>query len=179
MVVEPLTPRVQDGQYAHLRAQPLRVLSQPQQGSGRSPEQDLVDDALVLERDGGDLRRHGEHDVEVLDRQDFALAIGKPLRPCCSLALGTMPIAARVVRDRLLATAKTTLDVAAHGGGAAAHKVAQYPALGSGNPAVPGGVEGRAVLADDVSKFELRSCHSPMAFGQAVVVGRSSGLLVP
>jgi hypothetical protein len=31
----------------------------------RCPEQDIVDNGLVLERDDLNLRRHGEHDVEI------------------------------------------------------------------------------------------------------------------
>jgi hypothetical protein len=88
--------------------------------------------------------------VEVFDRQDFTLAIGEPLRSRCGLALGAMPIAARVVRNRLVTAAKAALDMATHGGGAAAQNVAHHPAFCSGDPAAPGGVEGRPVLADDV-----------------------------
>ena len=41
----------------------------------RRREQDRVDVGLVLEGDGGDRRGHGEHDVEVGNRQEFSLPV--------------------------------------------------------------------------------------------------------
>ena len=46
---------------------------------GRSLEQEVVDDGLVLVGDIGDRRRQREHDVEVADREQIGLALGQPL----------------------------------------------------------------------------------------------------
>jgi hypothetical protein len=48
----------------------------------------------VLERDGGDRCRPGEHDMEIGNRQKFGLAGGEPLRPRCAITLRTMAITA-------------------------------------------------------------------------------------
>ena len=61
---------------------------------GGGPEQEVVDDGLVLEGDVGDLGRQREDDVEVGDRQQFGLALGQPLRAARALALRAMPVAA-------------------------------------------------------------------------------------
>jgi hypothetical protein len=61
--------------------------------------QEIVDDGLVLVGDGPDPRRQREHDVEVRDAQQFGLALLQPCARLRALALGTMPIAARVVGD--------------------------------------------------------------------------------
>jgi hypothetical protein len=61
-------------------------------------KQDGVDDRLVVERDVRDRSRHGEHDVEVGNWQQFGLACFEPLGACQTLALRAVPIAAGVVR---------------------------------------------------------------------------------
>ena len=81
--------------------------------SRRRPEQDVVDDRLVLQRDGGDRRRHGEDDVEVRHRQQLGLAISEPLRAGQTLALRAVPVAAGIVGDAGLAAILAALDMAA------------------------------------------------------------------
>ena len=53
-----VSPGVQHGEEADLRAQMLRVGGDGAQRLRRRPEQDVVDHGLVLERDDGDLVRH-------------------------------------------------------------------------------------------------------------------------
>lgn len=73
--------------------------------------------------------RHGEDDVEILDRQQFGLAIFEPLRTRERLALRTVPIAAAVESDALVAAGIALLDVAAQRGRAAALDGAHHAAL--------------------------------------------------
>jgi hypothetical protein len=72
------SPRVQHGGDADPGAEMLRVRRDPQHGLGRSLEQQVVDDGLVLVCDVGDLGRQREDDVEVSDRQQIGLALGEP-----------------------------------------------------------------------------------------------------
>src|SRR5205814_10453652 len=60
----------------------------------RRPEQEVVDDRLVLQRNAGDGLGHGEHDMEVGYREQFSLAIGDPLRAGHALAFWAVPVAA-------------------------------------------------------------------------------------
>ena len=46
--------------------------------SDGGPEQQVVDDRLVLPGDVGDLGRQREDDVEIADRQQVGLALGEP-----------------------------------------------------------------------------------------------------
>ena len=73
-----------------MRAQRLR----------RRPEQDVVDDCLVLERDILDRRRHGEHNVEIRHVEQFGLAVCDPLGTRQALALRAVSITAGVVGER-------------------------------------------------------------------------------
>jgi hypothetical protein len=85
---------VQHGQKADLRTQMLGVGGNPGQRLGDRPKQNIVDHDLVLERDDGDLVRHGEDDVEIWRIEQFGLPVLKPLSPGKTLALGTIPVSA-------------------------------------------------------------------------------------
>ena len=86
---------------------------------GGGPEQQVVDDRLVLPGDVGDLGRQREDDVEIADRQQVGLALGEPGARGRGLALRTMPIATRVVGDPKIAAVVAAIDMAAERRGAA------------------------------------------------------------
>src|SRR6266851_5304344 len=102
------------------------------------PEQDIVDDGLVLEGDDLDLLGHREHDVEVGHVEQFGLTVREPLGARETLALWATFVAARVVRDALMATIAARLDVTAKSGGAAT--------LDREHGAPPRGGQRRAIL---------------------------------
>ena len=58
------------------------------------PEQDIVDHGLVMKRDGCDLIRHREHDMEVGHVEQFRLTVLQPLGAGQTLALWAVPVAA-------------------------------------------------------------------------------------
>ena len=92
--VEFLPPSMEYGHDADLGAQVLRVFRDRAQCLRRCPEQNVVDDFLVLQGDARQLMRDREDDVEVLDGQDLLLALCGPLGSCCLLALGAVPVSA-------------------------------------------------------------------------------------
>ena len=61
--------------------------------------------------------RQGEYDMVVGDGQQFGRALLQPALASCRLALGTVAIQARVVRDGSLSATITLLDVPAEGRG--------------------------------------------------------------
>ena len=63
VVQQILSPAVQHAEETDLRAQMLWIGGDDAQCLRRCPEQDVVDDGLVLERDDLDLLGHGEHNV--------------------------------------------------------------------------------------------------------------------
>ena len=119
MVRHRRSPGVEHGGDADAGAEVLRIGSDRQHRLRRCLEQQVVDERLVLERDVRDLGRQREHDVEVADRQQVGLALGKPCPRRRALALGTVPITAAIVGDAPLATVLAGLDVTAKGRGAA------------------------------------------------------------
>ena len=87
-----------------------------EQRLGRGAEQQVVDHRLVLVGDWGDLGRQREDQVEVADRQQIGLPVGKPVPRRRALALGAMAVAAGVVGDLAVTAILAALDMAAEGG---------------------------------------------------------------
>ena len=115
-----LAPGVQHGDNAELGAEMAGVGGDDAQCLGRRPEQNGVDQRLVLEGDLGDRGRQGEDDVEIRRRQQLGLAGGKPLGAGLALALRAVPVATGVVGDLDLRTVFTAQYVTAERSTAAA-----------------------------------------------------------
>jgi hypothetical protein len=65
MMLEPLIPGMEHAEEADLRAQVAGIASDLQQGCGTSLEEQVVDHALVLERESREFTRQGEDEVHV------------------------------------------------------------------------------------------------------------------
>jgi hypothetical protein len=78
---------------------------------GRRPKQDVMDNGLVLQRDAGDRRWHGEYEMKA--RKQLALAIGQPLGAGETLALWAETVTAGVVGNAGLTAIIAALDIAA------------------------------------------------------------------
>ena len=79
---------------ADARAEMLRIRRDRQHRLRCRLEQQVVDRRLVVEGDVGDLGGQREDNVEVADRQQVGLALGKPCPRRGTLALRTVPVAA-------------------------------------------------------------------------------------
>jgi hypothetical protein len=78
VVMQILSPGVQDGDEADLGAEVLWIGGDRAQCLACCPEQDGVDRLLVLERDLGYRRWQSEDDVEIRCRQQLGLPSGDP-----------------------------------------------------------------------------------------------------
>lgn len=109
-----LPPGMQDTNQADFSAQVFGVGRHLQQCLGAGFEQQIVEQALVVQRQHVEFVRHGEHDMEVVGRQQVTLPGSEPAIARLCLALRTVPIAARVVGDgRLVSATGTGIDMAA------------------------------------------------------------------
>ena len=79
MMHERLAPGMEDREEAELGAEVARVGSDRAERVCDGPEEQTLDDGLVLCGDLGDSRGHGEDDVEVLDRQQVGPASFEPV----------------------------------------------------------------------------------------------------
>jgi len=121
MMDERLSPGVQYTQKADLGPQAFRIGRHFQQGGGHAVEQQVVEYAFVLQHQFGELVRHGEDNVEVFERNQFASARRDPAIARLCLALGTMAVAAGVEGEaEILPAFRATVAVFAEGCRAAA-----------------------------------------------------------
>src|ERR1035441_7122735 len=95
MKMQVLPPAMQHREEAEFHPQPFWTASNRAQGFGGGAEEDIVDDLLVVDRDGGDGLGEREEHVEVLCGQQLCAALLQPFFPCQALALGAMTVAAR------------------------------------------------------------------------------------
>ena len=107
-----LSPGVQDGNDADLSTEAFGVRRHFQQRGGSGGEQQVVKATRVLERQHVEFMRNTEDDMEVCRRQDFLFASSQPTLACLCLALGAMPVTARVVGNGLMTAARTRVEMA-------------------------------------------------------------------
>jgi hypothetical protein len=95
--MEVLPPGVKYGEKADGGAQQSRIGGGFKQRLSRGTEQETINLARVLKRHASDLRRQGEYDVEVRHGQKLGFALCEPARASLGLALGAVPVPARVI----------------------------------------------------------------------------------
>src|ERR1051326_6203080 len=90
---------MEHGEEADFGAEVSGIAGDGEQRLGDGLKEEVVDGLLVVESDGGDLLRHREDDVKVLDGEQFGLSLLQPASARFALALGAMPVAAGAVED--------------------------------------------------------------------------------
>ena len=173
-------PGVQHGEEADLGAEVLGVGGDLAQGAGGGAEEQVVEGAPVLQRDGGDLAREREDDVKVGAVEQLGAALVNPGGAGGALALGAVAVAAGAVADAAVAAAVALLDLAAEGGGAAALDGRHDLPLQGGKRVAAALAEGLPVASEDVCDFEWRAGHRAVGGPPAAGCGRgsrSSGLV--
>ena len=118
--LQSLPPGMQDAQEADLRTEVFGIGRDLDQRCGTGFEQELEENSLVLPDEWNQRVGHAEDEVVIVNRQQLLLAGCQPLVTSVGLALRAMTIAARVVRDGLMAAAVTLVPVSAERGRAAA-----------------------------------------------------------
>src|ERR1019366_5107584 len=109
MMLEVLSPGMQYAEQADVGSQVLGVASNIEHGGGTGAEEQVVEQPLVLQHQGRHLMGQREDDVEVRHGQQLSGARGQPSGACVALALGTVPVAARVIGDGLMSAAGASI----------------------------------------------------------------------
>ena len=113
VMLQALSPGVEDHQSTNRRAQAGRIRRDLQQRRGGGLKQEVVDDALIRQREPCQRFRYREDDVDVADRQELVLPRGHPGVPGGREALRAMPIPTAVVRECRLCALVAAIAVAA------------------------------------------------------------------
>jgi len=92
-----LSPGVQDADHADLGAQVFAIDGDLKQGLSAGGEQQVVEQTRFFQGQHVEFVGHSEHNMEVAGGQEFAFASRQPALARLRLALGAVPISARVV----------------------------------------------------------------------------------
>ena len=151
-----LTPAVQNGKTTDPGPEAARVRCQRRHRLCSGPEQNRIDELLILESDCCDRLGQCEDDVEIGNRQQLGLARGNPGRAGRSLTLRAMPVTTGIVGNPRHATIVTSLDVAAECGGAADGNRAHHPLLDTTEMTLMCTGVGGTMTAQDVGDLQRR-----------------------
>ena len=155
MEVKVLAPSVENGEEPDLCAQMAGIACNFEQRLGTGPEQQTVDDLLVLQGQRGEPVRKSEDHVHIGSGQQFPTARLQPTVAGVGLTLGTVPIPARIVRDAPEATAGAGVYVSAQSGRAANRQATQHGTLLC-RQGMPGPVS-LSVRAENVRHLQTRT----------------------
>src|SRR5215469_17018248 len=108
---EILPPGVKHGEKADLRTQVLGVSGNGAHRRAHRPEQNVVDVLFILVGDRSDWLWHRKDDVEVADVEKLRSTVFQPFGASQRLTLAAVAVSATVVRDALVVTVVTLLDV--------------------------------------------------------------------
>ena len=147
-----LSPGVQDRRDAHLCSEPLWIGCQRQERGRCRPEQQIVEQPLVVQYQRRQQGRQGEHDMKVADREQTLQAGFEPGGAFARLAFGAMAIPTGVVGDPCETTVGAGIDMAAQRRSAALGQAPQDADLLM-RDRMPSLI-GRAVGAQDVPDFQ-------------------------
>ena len=159
MMLQILTPGMEYGNEADLGAQVLGSRCDRAQGLGGGVKQDVVDYGLILIRNRGDRLGQRKDHVEVLNGKEVGLAILQPLRTDQRLAFRTVPIAATVVGNALMAATIALFNVAAESNSTATLDRAHNAALSTAEGLSVLLAVGRTGLVENIRHLDPGGVH--------------------
>jgi hypothetical protein len=159
MMFQLLIPTVEHPEEADFGAEMAGIARHFEQRLGAGPEQEIVDDLLVLQGQRGEPPRKGEDDMDVGGGQQFAAARSQPTVASGGLTLGAVSIAARVERVGTIPAAGTPITMPAPGGGAAALDGRQHFEMLAGGPSATRFDEFLPRHPDEIGHFQRRPTH--------------------
>src|SRR5262249_49154384 len=159
MATESLAPGMEHGEESDLGAQVLGVSCNGAQRLGGGSEQNVVDDLLVLQGNGGNRLRKSEDHMKILGVEKLRSPVFQPLGASQRLAFWAVAISTAVVTDALVVTAIAALDMATK-----CRRSAQFdrthdaPLCSAGRGPMDPTI-GRAVAAKYIRHFRPRAGH--------------------
>ena len=111
MADEGLAPGVEDAEDADFCAQVLGIGRDFLQGGSSAGEQEMVKRTRIVLGQEVELVGDGEDEVKVVGREEFAFPGGQPAFARLCLALRAASVATRVIRDGLVSTSWTSIEM--------------------------------------------------------------------
>src|SRR5580700_1147748 len=105
MMLQSLVPGMEHAEEADLGSKMPGIASDLQQSCSTGVKQQVVDQPLVLQCQRREFPRQCEDDMHVAGRQQLSFPRLEPAQAGVALALGAVPVSARVVRDGSMSAA--------------------------------------------------------------------------
>jgi hypothetical protein len=142
-----------------LGSEMLGVKGNLQKSFGAGPEQQIVEELLVLQYEWTELVRQGKHYVEVADGEQFFLASCEPAPTSRDLTLGAVAIATGVENDGTMATTGTLIAMSTQDRGTAVGDRTEHFLMRPVNPAAVIGDEVFALCPYNVGHLQVWPIH--------------------
>src|SRR5450432_2664343 len=126
MMLQSLVPGMEHAEEADLGSQVPGIAGDLQQSCGAGMKQQIVDQPFILQCERSEFPRQGEDDVHVAGGQQLSFPRVEPAQAGVALALGAVPVSARVVRDGSMSAVRALIAMSAQRGGAAARDGQQH-----------------------------------------------------
>ena len=163
MVHQGRSPGMEHGEKSDLCPQVFGIGGDGSRRVSFGPEENAVDHDLVLLRDGGNLFRNREDDVEIAAVEQLSLAVTDPLRTSERSTLWAVVVHTRVVRVALVPTFIAAFEMAAESRGPAQPDGDHDAPLRRRHRRVMLLTIGFAVAAEHIRHFQPRTFHGPAA----------------
>jgi hypothetical protein len=179
MMLQTLIPGMEHAEEADLRAKVPGIASDLKQGLRAGLKQEVIHHLLVLQGERSKLAWQCEDDMHVGRRQQLPFTGLQPTLARVALALGTVSVTARVVRDGSVSAVGTAITMAAERSGAAARDRQQDLLVLPVDPALTMFKERLPSKANDIGHLQWRPVHELCVSSPCVPsVRESSGLAV-
>jgi len=142
-----------------LGSEMLGVEGNLQKSLGTGPEQQIVEELLVLQQEWRELVGQGKDHVEVVDGEQFFLASREPTLTGCHLTLWAMAIPTGVENDGTMATTGTQMAMSTQNRGPAVRDGTEHFLVRPVNPAAVIGEEAFALRPYDVGHLQVWPIH--------------------
>ena len=179
MMLQSLVPGMEHAEEADLGSQVAWIAGDLQQGFSTGAKEQVVDQPFVLQCERSQFPRQREDDVHVAGGQQLPFPRLEPAQAGIALALGTMPVATRVVRDGGISAVRALIAMSAQRGGAATSNGQQNLLMLPGDPAATALNKRLPRTTNDVGHLQRRPVHA-LGVGSPCsrIVSASSGLPV-
>src|SRR5262249_25937126 len=179
MMMQALIPGMEHAEKADLCTKMMGIAGDLEQGLGTGVKQQAVDHALVLQGERRQFPRQGEDSMHVAGRQQFAFPRLKPVQAGGGLALGTVTVTTRVVRDGGMSTLGALIAMPTERGGPTACNRCQHLCVLAVDPVAIALSESRSGGANDIGHLQRRPRHAcRLGSSVAAKVRASRGLPV-
>src|SRR5712691_6073107 len=163
VMVQLLTPGVEDGEAADLGSEMLGVPGDVLERLSDRAKEQPIEEARVLERQRPEGMRQGKDHMAVGGLEDLALPGGEPRGLGRAVTFGTAAVAAGVIRLRFVSTVVALRDMASESSGTAEGDGPQGPVLLAREGLAIAGQKRGAMLVHHIGHFQRRPTHGSVS----------------